>query len=167
VVDRLLSGRASDLADRIGIEDPSSWTWCSALQVDRIASVVDRLVVHCDLPGLSLDFGHDVTALARCANRLTLVTVSAPLEVLRERFAALRVSLPTRRGWWSEGRRYRRIQRALGDPTRLADRIRAWSEPLRSGCGAREISLSFDDEIRISSEHGPPATCETGAPPRG
>jgi SAM-dependent methyltransferase len=145
-VARLKDGTAPALAAEIGIRDPSSWTCCGASELDRIPAAVDRLLVHCDLPGLSLDFRDDAGELARCAREVTLVSVSAPLAVLRERFAALRVSLPTRRGWWTQGRRYRRIQRTFEDAGRVAAHYESWAEALRGERPVREIDVSFGDE---------------------
>ena len=164
VVERLLNGSAPDLAALIGIGEPTSWTRCSASDLDGITTAaIDRLVVCSDLPGLSQDFGNGVLDLARTAQRVTFVTVTAPPEVLRQRFAARSVSFLTRRGWLTQGRRYRRIQRSFEDAEQVATCYAAWSESLHLPQGSREITVSLGDEVSVLSDRERPGTRCRGA----
>jgi len=153
---QLARGQASEVAALAETGDGSGFVHVDADDLAGFSEpAAPRLILHYDIlrPHRRSAKTHardEVMDVLGCARRVTFVTLWRPPESLRRHFKAQPVSLPTRAGWFLEGRRRQKLLREFADPQALTGHYRRWFE-FAAATGSSHFVVSPDGEPRLAS----------------
>jgi SAM-dependent methyltransferase len=153
LIERLRRGELGGLAEQIGLGSPAAWQSCRGRNLEELVEPeIPKLLLHYDLPGVSLDSGEDPLAIVSTAQRVTFVTLSCSAEALRRGLDEEPVPASVRRGWRFQGRRHEGIRATYADPEQVDACYRAWLERVQHFPGARHVLVRGSEGRPFSLE---------------
>jgi SAM-dependent methyltransferase len=156
LIKRLRRNEAPEVAEKVGIEDGTTWTTIDANKLTTLTEpFVEKLILHYDflrpyLRSTKVPERDEVLDLLRSAEHLTFLTIWCPQQLLRERLEKGEIAPKTKNGVYRGNKRHLLLSKEYEDPVKVRTHYQNWIEYTRTKPGDH-IVVSLTDEVRCWS----------------